>query len=202
VSDERDRQLRIFRKLVRFTAFVCFPLLFGLGLVSHEFIVLALTEKWEQSAGLLRILCVSGAFIPVSNVLSNLIISHGRSGTFFLSTLGLSLTLIAAMILTHGYGIRVMAMVYVSIYMVWTFVWHHLVGRLNGYTLRMFLLDIMPFALSAFAVMVVTAIATAAIESLWLLLAARIIMAAALYAGIMKVARVQIMKECIEFIRR
>lgn len=201
VSDERDRQLRIFRKLVRFTAFVCFPLLFGLGLVSHEFIVLALTEKWEQSASLLRILCVSGAFIPVSNVLSNLIISHGRSGTFFLSTLCLSVMLIASMILTHYYGIRTMAMVYAAIYVAWTFVWHHLVGRLNGYTLWMFLLDVMPFAVSAFAVMAVTAVATAGIESLWLLLVARVVMAAVLYVAVMMAGRVKIMRECIEFVR-
>ena len=86
VADEQERQLRIFRKLVRFTAFLCFPMLFGLGLVAREFITLALTEKWLRSAELLQILCVSGAFIPVSNVLSNLLISKGRSGTFFYST--------------------------------------------------------------------------------------------------------------------
>ena len=41
LRDERERQLAVLRKMVRFTAFISFPLLFGLGLVSHEFIVLS-----------------------------------------------------------------------------------------------------------------------------------------------------------------
>ncbi|MBQ8064831.1 MAG: lipopolysaccharide biosynthesis protein [Prevotella sp.] len=202
VADERERQLRIFRKLVRFTAFVCFPLLLGLGLVSHEFITLALTDKWARSADLLQILCVSGAFLPISNVLSNLLVSKGRSGTFFWCTLVLSVTLIAAMVGCRTYGIRMMAMVYVAIYLVWVFVWHRLVSPLIGYTLPMFLKDMLPFALTALAVMVVTGVATAGITSQWLLLAARIAMAALLYAGVMMAARVRIMQDCIDFVLR
>ena len=200
VADEQERQLRIFRKLVRFTAFLCFPMLFGLGLVAREFITLALTEKWLRSAELLQILCVSGAFIPISNVLSNLLISKGRSGTFFYSTLALSLTLIAAMVVSHAAGIRTMAIVYVAIYLAWVFVWHALVSRLTGYTLLMFLKDMLPFALVAFAVMAVTGYVTAGLTSLWLLLIARIILAALLYSLVMIVARVQIMQDCIDFV--
>ena len=200
VADERERQLRIFRKLVRFTAFVCFPMLFGLGLISREFITLALTEKWLRSAELLQILCVSGAFLPISNVLSNLIVSKGRSGTFFWCTFTLSMTLIVAMMLSHGLGIRTMAVIYVAIYMVWVFVWHQLVRRLIGYTLWMFLTDMLPFALTALAVMVVTGYVTVGITSQWLLLTTRIVLAALLYSLVMIVARVQIMKDCIGFV--
>jgi len=50
VDNERERQLRILRKMMRFAAFLSFPLLFGLSLVSHEFIVTLLGEKWAESA--------------------------------------------------------------------------------------------------------------------------------------------------------
>ena len=50
VDDDRDRQLRVLRKMMRFAAFLSFPLLFGLSLVSHEFIVTLLGEKWAESA--------------------------------------------------------------------------------------------------------------------------------------------------------
>ena len=53
LHDERERQLMVLRKMVRFTAFIAFPMLFGLGLVSHEFIILAIGEKWTFSASLL-----------------------------------------------------------------------------------------------------------------------------------------------------
>ena len=64
LDDERERQLAVLRKMMRFTAFISFPLLFGLGLVSHEFIVLAIGEKWAFSATLLPYLCLCGAFCP------------------------------------------------------------------------------------------------------------------------------------------
>ena len=79
VSDDRGRQLGIFRKLLRFTAFVSFPAMLGLSLVAHELIVIAITDKWLASADILRLLCVWGAFVPVNNLFSNLLVSRGHS---------------------------------------------------------------------------------------------------------------------------
>ena len=45
-EDDTERQKRVFRKLLRFTAFIGFPAMFGLALVSKEFIVILLTVKW------------------------------------------------------------------------------------------------------------------------------------------------------------
>ena len=42
VRDDRERQLAVLRKMVRFAAFISFPLLLGFGLVAKEFIVLAI----------------------------------------------------------------------------------------------------------------------------------------------------------------
>ena len=200
VADERERQLRILRKLVRFTAFLSFPLLFGFGLVAEEFIVLAITAKWLTSAHLLQLLCVSGAFIPICSVLSNLLISKGRSGTYFWSTLVLCLLLIVTMQVLYPYGIRAMVVAYVVIYILWTFVWHYFVCRLTGYSLWAFLTDIVPFAMIAAAVMGVTWVATRSITPLPLLLAARVILATLLYYGVMRLLRVKILDECMEFI--
>ena len=66
-----EREKRAARKLMRFTAFVAFPLLFGFGMVAREFIVLAITDKWLESAVLIQMLCVSGAFMPLTTLLSN-----------------------------------------------------------------------------------------------------------------------------------
>ena len=60
----------------------------------------------------------------------------------------------------------------------------------------------MPFALIAFAVMVVTHYLTSSIQSLWILLGSRIVIAAALYFIIMKTAHAKILDECIQFVRK
>ena len=201
-TDEQERQLRILRKLMRFTAFLAFPMLFGFGLVAQEFIVLTIGEKWLESARLLQLLCISGAFIPISSVLTNMLISKGKSGTYFWVTLALCITLIATMQMLYPYGIRSMVIAYVIIYVLWTLVWHFFVSRLTGYTLWALLLDIVPFAMIAFGVMAATWWATQNISLLALLLPARILMAAVLYYIVMRLLRVKILEECMAFIKK
>ena len=141
------RQLAAFRKLMRFTAFVSFPLLFGFGIVAHEFIVIALTEKWEASAVLIQILCVAGAVSPVSALLGNAIVSSGRSGTFFRATLVVGLANIVLMCVLWPWGIHVMVVAYVLLAVAAMLLWHALAAPLLRYRLALFLKDILPFAL-------------------------------------------------------
>ena len=200
VAEERERQLRILRKLMRFTAFLAFPMLLGMALVSHEFIVLAIGEKWQHSALLLRLLCISGAFMPLCTVFINMLISKGRSDTYLLATLSQCVLLTLTMVWLHPHGIRVMVEAYAAIYILWTLLWHRCVCRLTGYSLGDFLKDIVPFAAIASAVMVATGLLTTGIGSLWLPLAARVLLAATLYAGVMKLLKVKIFSECVDFL--
>ena len=79
VANEKERQLRVFRKMMRFTAFISFPAMFGLSLIAPELITIAITDKWMESARILQLLCISGAFIPITALCSNLVISKGKS---------------------------------------------------------------------------------------------------------------------------
>ena len=202
LSDERERQLAVLRKMIRFAAFISFPLLLGIGLVAKEFIVLALGEIWLTSAEYLQIICIAGAVIPISTLLADLLISKGRSDIFMWCTLILGICQIAALILLHPYGIRMMVYAYVALTLIWMFVWHFFVRRQTGYSLLMLLKDIIPFALAAVAVMAVTGVATQMISALWLKLLCRVILAAILYYAVMRLAGAQILKECQQFLKR
>ncbi len=212
LHDERERQLQVLRKMMRFTAFISFPLLFGLGLVSHEFIILAIKEKWAFAASLLPILCVCGAFMPLSALLTDAVISHKRSDIYLWSTLVLGLLQIGLMVGLWQQGIRTMVIAYTLLNIIWVFVWHFFVRRLMGYRLLDFLKDIVPFALAAAGVMLFTWwIGEFIVYSLWfiddylklwILLISRVLIAMLLYYGIMHVAGAVILKEVIAFICR
>ena len=201
VRDDQERQLAVLRKMVRFAAFISFPLLLGFGLVAKEFIVLAIGEKWLVSAHYLQWLCVCGAVAPISVLLADLVISKGKSGTFMGSTLALGLLEILAMLLLYPYGIHTMVMAYVALNLVWLFVWFTFASRLTSYTLLLFMKDIVPFGLAATAVMLATGYLTASITSLWLLLLCRVALAAMLYLLVMKVARAKILDETLDFVK-
>ena len=211
LRDERERQLAVLRKMVRFTAFISFPLLFGLGLVSHEFIVLAIGQKWAFSASLLPLLCLCGAFMPLSTLLTDSIISQHRSDIYLWSTIALGVLQIALMVSLWREGIYVMVIAYTILNILWMFVWHQFVRRLMHYRLLHFLKDILPFALAAAAVMIVTRVVTEfTVDSLrmtddylrlWLLLLSRVVIAATLYYGVMRLSGVVILKEIQAFLR-
>ena len=202
LNGEEGRQKDVFRKMMRFTAFITFPLLFGFGLVAKEFIVTAIGEKWLASAQLIQILCLSGAAMPLSTLFSNMIISKGRSGTFFWCTFTLGLVQIATMIMIWPMGIRTMVIAYTLLNTSWLLVWLFFVRRLIGYGYWMFFCDVMPFALAAAGVMGVAYVATMPLSNLIALLISRFIIAVVLYYVVMKIARVKILAECERFVKR
>ena len=202
LGDERERQLAVLRKMMRFTAFISFPLLFGLGMVSHEFIVLAIGEKWAFAASLLPLLCLCGAFLPLSTLLTDSVISQHRSDIYLWNTFALGILQMVLMVALWREGIVTMVIAYALLNIAWVFVWHFFVQRLMNYRLIPFLKDILPFALAAAGVMAVTGFVTHAIEMLWLKLLCRVVLAALLYYVVMRLAGAVILKEIMAFIFR
>lgn len=201
LREEHDRQINALRKMMRFTAFISFPLLLGFGMVAKEFIVLAIGEKWLVSANYIQILCYAGAIMPLSTLLSNMIISKGRSDIFFWCTFGLGALQIITMFLIWRYGIQLMVVIYTLFNIGWLFVWYYFTWRLTSYRLLLFLKDILPFALSAWGVMWITHTLTLPISSLWILLLVRILLSILLYYCVMKVAGAEILHECQKFVQ-
>mgnify|MGYP000784952659 FL=1 len=115
LSDERERQQRAFRKMLRFTAFISFPAMLGLSLIAPELIILTITDKWLPSAFILQLLCIGGAFIPITNLYSNLVISKGKSDIYMWNTISLGIIQLTTMLLLYPYGVHTMIIVYVSL---------------------------------------------------------------------------------------
>lgn len=200
LSGDRERQLNAFRKMVRFIAFLSFPLLFGLGMVSREFIVITLTEKWLSSAEILRMLCIGGSVMPLYTLFSNVVITKGKSGIYFWCTVSLSVVQIALMLLLYPYGIHTMVCAYVALTIFWMFIWYGLSYRFIGYKPWDFFKDVCPFVLAALGVMSVVYVVTMGIGNLPLLLLSRVVLAAGLYYVVMRIAKVKILDECLNFV--
>ena len=210
ISDDKDRELRVFRKMMRFTAFLVFPCLFGLSLVAEEFILVTISSKWVDSVPLLQILCIGGAFMPFYTMYQHLVISAGRSDIYMWCNIGQIILQIAIIIAFHSYGIVTMVIAYTAFTIAWLGIWHIFAKRLIGIRYRDLFKDIAPFMLASAGVMVVTHYLTTLlsnsiapyIASPYILLPLRVVIAAALYFCVMKLARVKIMDECISYVKR
>lgn len=200
INDEENRQLKVFRKMLRFTAMLSMPALFGLGLIA-DFIVLLLGDHWADSVMLLRILCVSGAFMPIHTLYQNLFISHGRSDTYMWCTAAQIAAQLAVIVVvsTRG-GLGLMVTAYTVLMVSWTAVWQLLAHRLTGLRLRDVLKDILPFMLAAIGCTAAAYVGTADISQPALSIALRIVITAVLYILVMKISGAKIFDECIQFL--
>ncbi|MCQ4908485.1 hypothetical protein NE479_13105, partial [Phascolarctobacterium faecium] len=70
------------------------------------------TDKWLPSAFILQLLCIGGAFIPITNLYSNLVISKGKSDIYMWNTIGLGIIQLTTMLLLYPYGVHTMIIVY------------------------------------------------------------------------------------------
>lgn len=202
VTDDSERYRQVFRKMLRFVCFVSFPAMLGLGLVAQEFILLTVGEKWRESAFILSLLCIHGAFVPITTLYSNLTISRGRSGVNMGCTIAQCLAVWAGLILLYPKGLIPMVTYFVALNIAWLAIWQWWARKLTGLSFMDALRDIVPFLVFTLATLALTWWLTCDITNLWLLLFSRIIIAAVLYGGIMWISGAKIMREAIQYLIR
>lgn len=201
VSDDIERQRRVFRKLLRFTAFISFPMLLGLAIVAEPLITVAITERWIASARIMQVLCVWGAFVPVQGVYTQMLLSRGMSRQYMTGIIIIGLLQIGIALAVRPWGLYAMFIAYVCVNICWLSYWQAYAWRELRLRACEAMSDIFPlFALSA-AVMGLTWWATMPITNDWLLLGARVALGAALYAGATRIFYPSIFNESINYIR-
>lgn len=202
VANDPQRQLAVFRKMLRFTAFISFPAMFGLSIIAKEFIVITITDKWLDCARIMQLLCIWGAFVPINNLLSNLIISRGRSSVYMISNVTLSLLQIITACISYPYGITTMIYLFVAINILWMFVWYYFVRREVPLTLFNMLKDISPYLLLAAALTASAYYLTSGISNLYLSLITKVVFVASIYALILWKMQSVIFNECIQYFNK
>lgn len=200
VRDNRDRSRQVFRKMLRFVSFVSFPCMFGIGLISREFLLIFTGPKWEESAYLLSLLSIYGAVFPLLTLYGQMVISQGKSNINMYSTMALSSLILLGLVLLHSYGLYVMVFYFIGINVAWLFVWQYFAYRLIGLRLWEALSDVLPFLLLSAACMALTWWITRPIESLWLLLVAKVVLAAVFYVTAIWISGARIMRESVDYL--
>lgn len=82
IQDEEERLREAYRKILKTSSFIVFPLMVGLAAVAKPFIITILTTKWEYSAILLVPICLSQMWYPVHSINLNILQVKGRSDLF------------------------------------------------------------------------------------------------------------------------
>ena len=79
IQDEGERQINVYRKILKTTVLISFTAVFGVWAVAGPFILTFFGDQWLPAVGYLRIMCFSGLFLPLMMCSANVINADGRS---------------------------------------------------------------------------------------------------------------------------
>ena len=197
---DKDRQRNMFRKMVRFGAFISFPLMFGFAFVAKEFVLIFLGEKWSSSVLFLQIFCCWGAFWYLQSLYTNLLISHGKSDLYLYGVVINSTLQLLFIVCFYYFGIYFMVVGFVIANVIGLLLWHIIINRVVSINLFSVIKDIIPYFVSILVSIIVCHYVLFFMENIFLLFTLKILIVSVLYMAIMNYGNSIIFKECISFL--
>lgn len=82
IQQDKEALNRIYRKYLRMTCSIIFPLMIGLAALAEPVILVLLSESWLECVALVQILCFGWLLDPISLLNQNLLFVIGRSDLF------------------------------------------------------------------------------------------------------------------------
>jgi O-antigen/teichoic acid export membrane protein len=200
INEDKERQIGVLRKMIRFGSFISFPLMLGLAFVGKEFILIAVGEKWLPSVPILQLFCVWGAVSFLVVLFTNLIFTQGKSDIYMRITIAIGLLQIAVILCLLPLGVIPMVIGYIGVYLVGLFVWHYYVWKLIGLRLQDVLKDILPYLGITLLCFGITWLITGNIQNIYLLFVSKMFISAILYIFALKISNSVMFKESMKFL--
>lgn len=159
IQDDDERLRNVYRRFLRVSAFVVFPLMMGLAGVARPFVVLILKEQWAFAGVLLQIICFAMMWYPVHAINLNLLQVKGRSDLFLKLEIYKKLIGVAVIAATVPFGITAMCYGSILTSIIALVINTHYTGKLIHVGFLMQMRDLLPtmaYSFSMFLVVIAT----------------------------------------------
>lgn len=110
VQDDNNRLQVIYRKMIRTSAYIVFPIMMLVAVLARPLVVVLITEKWLNSVIYLQILCFAMMWDPIHALNLNLLMVKGKSNLFL--RLEIARKIIGVLVLCVTIPMGVLAMCY------------------------------------------------------------------------------------------
>ena len=203
IQNDDARLSDVYRRLLRTSAFIIFPLMTGMAAVARPMVISFLTEKWLFSAVLIQILCFSQMWYPVHAINLNLLQVKGRSDLFLkLEIIKKALTVIVLCI-TLPMGLIPLCIGTIFSSIIALIINTHYTGKLIHLGFFKQMKDLLPTLLLSLAVggIVYITVTYIPLDS-WIALSLGVIEGILMYAGLAKILRFSEFNELLSIIQR
>ncbi|KKE79858.1 lipopolysaccharide biosynthesis protein [Bacilli bacterium] len=127
IQSEEERLKYGFKKVIRLTAYVFFPIMLGIAAIADSLLVLLLGQKWESAVLYFQLLCVAAILFPMHAINLNILKVKGRSDLF------LRLEIIKKVMTTVALIITIFLNLGVASFIVTAIITNHLSLLINTY---------------------------------------------------------------------
>lgn len=109
VQDSTSSVRAITRRAIKLSAFIIFPLVFGLAIIAKPMVICLLTEKWLEAVPFIQIFCISYLLLPMQIANMEAIKALGHSGTTLKLECAKKCIELAILIITIPMGVQAIA---------------------------------------------------------------------------------------------
>lgn len=168
IQNEEERLADAYKRFLKISAFVIFPLILGLSSVADPFIRIVLTDKWEDAIYILQIICFAMMWYPIHAINLNILEVKGRSDYFLKLEIIKKIQGVTILCITVPMGIVVMCYGQVVSSLI-SLIWNtYYTKRLIGYGYWAQMKDLMPIFIHSFVMWVLVLLVVHFMPTLWL----------------------------------
>lgn len=144
IQENNEMMKNAYRRIIKLSGFVIFPLALGVGAVAYPLINVLYTDKWIYAATLMSIMAFSMMWYPIHAINLNYLIVKGRSDLFLKLEVIKKIQGVAILCITIPFGIE--AMCYGSVVSsLLSLIWNtHYTGKFLKMTIFKQIKDLLP----------------------------------------------------------
>lgn len=202
IQNDDERLALIYRRFLKFSAYLIFPLLMGLSAVAKPLVLLLLEEKWLFAATLLQIICFSMMWYPIHAINLNLLQVKGRSELFLKLEIIKKIISVVILCITIPMGLIPMCFGQIISSLIALIINTHYTGILIKVGFIRQIRDLTPTLLLSFSMWGIVFGLTLVFEGILLQLTAGVLVGITYYLGLSFLFRFSELNELLSIIRR
>lgn len=135
-QDNKQIVKSMMRRSIKVSAFILFPLMFGLIAVAEPVVKIVLTDKWLPAVPIMQLLCFSYVLWPIHTINLQAISAMGRSDIFLKLEIIKKVVGIIALIVSIPFGVIIMVVMKIVTSIISTFINSYPNKKLLSYSIK------------------------------------------------------------------
>ena len=202
MQDDDEKLANNYRRLLRMSAFVVFPLMIGLAAIADPLIRVLITSKWAGCIIYLQIICFGMMLYPIHALNLNLLQVKGRSDLFLRLEIVKKIIGVCALCITIPFGITAMCIGLVVVSVIALYINTYYTGKLLRLSFLKQIKDLAPFFILSILVGLLMYYVPISINNDLYRLILGVLIGIVSYSGSAALFRIKEFNEVINLIRR